>query len=129
MAIHSLVKRAAVAAATAAVAVIPMAGTASANTDAGYVGYGQANNWNAVYCVQAEINYFTYQHGLRYPRLTEDGYWGPATYNAVVMFQNQLISYTKHADGEVGPLTGNMLIANGDPTMYGNCRNALPTTY
>ncbi|MFF2145538.1 peptidoglycan-binding protein [Kitasatospora sp. NPDC058190] len=129
MAIHPLVKRAAVVAAAAAAAVLPVAGTASANTDAGYVGYGQANNWNAVYCVQAELNYYFYNQGVRFPTLAEDGSFGPATYNAVLVFQNRLISYTKHADGEVGPLTGDMLIAYGDPSMYGNCRNALPTTY
>ncbi|MFI9365032.1 peptidoglycan-binding protein [Kitasatospora sp. NPDC053057] len=128
MALQSLVKRAAVVAASAAVALGALSGTAGANTNAGYVGPGQANNWTAVWCVQHDINVFSKARGGWYPQLTEDGYWGPNTDNAIHWFQNQLISYTKNADGIVGPLTGDMLLAYGDSDQDAKCRAALPTT-
>ncbi|MER7667036.1 peptidoglycan-binding domain-containing protein [Kitasatospora sp. NPDC096128] len=128
MAIHALVKRAAVVAASAAVALITVSGTASANTNAGYVGPGQANNWTAVQCVQHDINHFSQAGGGWYPTLKEDGYWGSNTDNAIHWFQNKLISYTKSSDGIVGPLTGDMLLAYGDEGWDGKCRAALPTS-
>ncbi|MFD5465867.1 peptidoglycan-binding protein [Kitasatospora sp. NPDC127059] len=127
MAIHALVKRAAAVAAAAA-ALLTVSGTASANTNAGYVGPGQANNWTAVQCVQHDINVFIDARGGWYPKLKEDGYWGPNTDNAIRWFQNSLISYTKSADGIVGPLTGDMVLAYGDDQWDGKCRAALPTS-
>ncbi len=130
MAIHALVKRAAVVAASAAVALITVSGTASANTDpnTGYVGPHQANDWTAVQCVQHDINVFSQGRGGWYPHVDEDGYWGPNTDNAIHWFQGQLLSYTKNADGIVGPLTGDMLLAYGDSSWDGKCRAALPTS-
>ncbi|MDH6708821.1 hypothetical protein P3T27_005567 [Kitasatospora sp. MAA19] len=128
MAIHSLVKRAAVVTASAAIAATTLAGTASANTQAGYVGDNQANDWTAVQCVQHDFNQFSLARGGNYPSLKEDGYWGPNTRSAVIWMQNMLISYAKHADGIVGPLTGDLLLDYGDQGWDGKCRAALPTS-
>ncbi|MFF0413786.1 peptidoglycan-binding protein [Kitasatospora sp. NPDC004745] len=124
--IRTLAKRAAVVAAASAVTVTMLAGTASANTQVGYVGDHQANNWTAVWCVQHDINHFA--QNSWYPHIDEDGYWGPKTKNAVVWFQGRLISGAKYADGIVGPRTGDLLLGYGDEDQDAKCRAALPTS-
>ncbi|MFI9363148.1 peptidoglycan-binding domain-containing protein [Kitasatospora sp. NPDC053057] len=126
MAIHSLVKRTALLAASAAVAVTTLAGTASANTQAESVGDGYSDSRDAVLCVQHDINYFN-RNGWN-PQIAEDGYWGPITKQAVIDMQYKLISSAKYTDGIVGPRTGDLLLSYGDPGWEGKCRPILPTT-
>lgn len=108
--------------------------TASANVNAPWIGYGYSTNTHAVWCVQHDINYFsTHNAGSSaIPVISEDGIWGPQTYNAVRWYQNERFGPST-VDGIVGPLTGGDLLVEGDPyyngawPANGYCSTYLPT--
>ncbi|MFE9574581.1 peptidoglycan-binding protein [Streptomyces sp. NPDC006692] len=106
-------------------------GTAQANTNAGYIGYGYSNNTHAVWCVQQLTNSYAKWGGGR-ALIPEDGVWGPQTYDQLRWFQShwpQLLD----ADGVVGPKTGNVLLYASGDTVYGGsggyCNAYIPTTF
>ncbi|WP_042390176.1 peptidoglycan-binding domain-containing protein [Streptacidiphilus melanogenes] len=112
--LKNLGSKAGVAAAAAVMAVMGLAGTANAQPGVGYIGYHQANNPHAVWCVQHMYNYFvTVNDPGAHPTIAEDGVFGPATDDAIRFVQKQW--YPSEVDGIVGPATGDMLLVEGDP--------------
>jgi peptidoglycan hydrolase-like protein with peptidoglycan-binding domain len=102
---------------------------ASANTNAGYIGDGYANNTHAVWCVQDSINWAFSHTNVKYPAVAEDGQWGPKTKAAVLAFQYYFSDENVGAmaqDGVVGPATGQYLIEYGNPYYDGG--NSRPNT-
>ncbi|MFD8597544.1 peptidoglycan-binding protein [Kitasatospora sp. NPDC059646] len=93
--------------------------TAEASTSAPYIGYGYSTSGSGVWCVQHELN-----HAIG-AGLSEDGQFGPATYNALVSFQARR---GLQADGVVGPQTGSALIGAGDPYYGGYCYSYIRTS-
>lgn len=122
--------RAAVAAAAAGLALAVGTGTAQASTGSPYVGYGYTNNTHAVWCVQHLANDIADFYDR--PKISEDGVFGPATYNQVKFVQAKLGPYVSGGlavDGVVGPGTGYLLLTEGDD-YYGNtgyCLGYVPT--
>ncbi|WP_052434923.1 peptidoglycan-binding domain-containing protein [Streptacidiphilus melanogenes] len=127
----------------AALTCAVLAGTSTsafANTGAGYIGDGYANNSHAVWCVQDSLNWAFSHHGVNYPALSEDGVWGPKTKAAVEEFQ-YLFSMpdvgVMAQDGIVGKDTGQYLIEFGNPYYDGGdsqpntsyCYGYLPSNY
>ncbi|MFF2149514.1 peptidoglycan-binding protein [Kitasatospora sp. NPDC058190] len=134
MSLKSRIAKAATATAVAGAALLTLAGPASANPNAPYIGYGYANNGAAVWCVQHQFNYFIKNAYINYPAISEDSQWGPETYNAMVWLQKSFMD--PPADGIVGPKTGQYLYQMGEPyyTGYGSanpsnayCWQYLPT--
>ncbi|MFI6153770.1 peptidoglycan-binding protein [Kitasatospora sp. NPDC051170] len=102
-------------------------GTAHASPNAGYIGYGYANDRNGVWCVQHLLN--LYANWIGDPdRISEDAAWGPQTYARVVWFQKK--RDIQPADGIVGPQTGNVIVYSIDGTWGGQsgyCWKYIPT--
>ncbi|MFF5436379.1 peptidoglycan-binding protein [Streptomyces achromogenes] len=104
-----ITKRVAAAGAGALLAVAAASGSASADQYASYIGYGYANTYNGVRCVQHAIN----QSPTPYHLLAEDGSFGPDTYNGIVAFQRwwnvYLAAPPLQVDGIVGKATGGVM--------------------
>ncbi|MGW5349519.1 peptidoglycan-binding domain-containing protein [Streptomyces sp. NPDC004031] len=117
--------RAAVAATAAGLALAVGMGTAQASTSSPYVGYGYTNNTHAVWCVQHLANDVAKTYGG--PTITEDGVFGPATYNEIRWFQGFV---WLPVDGVVGKATGYALLDWGDRYYGGNgyCMGYVPST-
>ncbi|MFF2149515.1 peptidoglycan-binding protein [Kitasatospora sp. NPDC058190] len=137
MSLKSRITRAATATAVAGAALLTLAGPASASPSAPNIGDGYANNGAAVWCVQHNINHFlSITSDPNHPALiAEDSIWGPQTKAAVEWVQsNAYVDGQKlQVDGYVGPLTGDMIIGDGDPYYVGSynayCWQYIPTTY
>ncbi|MFJ5547452.1 peptidoglycan-binding domain-containing protein [Streptomyces sp. NPDC093225] len=131
------VSRVAVALATAGLSVLALSGSAQARQGAPWIGYGQANTYNGVWCVQHQLNYaFAHNWSWRpyHGQITQDGKFGPQTDEAIRFFQNVMLGRTK-VDGIVGPETGYNLLWEGDPdygydekvTNAGWCNEYIPS--
>ncbi|MFD9796629.1 peptidoglycan-binding protein [Streptomyces sp. NPDC059070] len=119
----SIKRRGAVLFATAALATVgALGGTAQASSSTSlWVGYGQANAYNSVRCVQLISNSLHWQTG--YHTVAVDGAFGKDTDGAIHALQHWA---GLDEDGVVGPKTGEtLLIATKDA--YG-CNAYLPTT-
>ncbi|MER7708775.1 peptidoglycan-binding domain-containing protein [Kitasatospora sp. NPDC097605] len=118
----SLKRRGAVLLAAAGLATVGVAGGAQAVPNSGslWVGYGKANAYNSVRCVQLISNSLHYQTG--YHEVAVDGAFGPDTYGAVVALQRWA---GLSQDGVVGPQTGDYIIT-ATKDEYG-CYWNLPT--
>ncbi|WP_406061826.1 peptidoglycan-binding protein [Streptomyces sp. NBC_01077] len=125
--LRRLATRTAVVAATTALAALTLAGSAEAQRGVGYVGYGQTNNWNAVMCVQQNINNAIAYYGIPHPYISEDGSFGPETDEAVRYMQNGWFG-PSGADGIVGPRTGDAILKYGQ-TYLEHCYRYVPTSY
>ncbi|MFF9851040.1 peptidoglycan-binding domain-containing protein [Streptomyces litmocidini] len=135
------IMRSTVVAAGAAVLLVgALTGSAQARTGAPYIGDGYANGKDAVWCVQHSLNFNFADEARSFPyrthhaQITEDGYWGPQTKEALVWFQQQ--RHNLVADGIVGRETGDYLLFNGDPWYNGTypntsgwCYNFLPSNW
>ncbi|MER6778127.1 MULTISPECIES: peptidoglycan-binding domain-containing protein [unclassified Streptomyces] len=136
MSMHSLT-RTAVLAGAATLALTTLTGTAEARVGAPYVGYGQANNGAAVWCVQHQVNRFFKDHAPWHGQISEDSAFGPQTDEAIRVFQREVkrdLAPGMQVDGIVGPLTGTYLLILGDPvygrdgwTDNGYCIGQLPS--
>ncbi|MBD0692400.1 peptidoglycan-binding domain-containing protein [Streptomyces sp. CBMA123] len=135
MSLMSRITRTATATAVAGAALLALAGTASANQSAPYIGDGYANNSQAVWCVQHNLNHFigiTTRTNRPAP-LDEDGIWGPKTKAAVQWLQTDSMvgGQWLQADGIVGPLTGSLIVGDGYPDSVGTssspCWQYIPT--
>ncbi len=93
--------------AATALATVGVAGTAQAVPNSGslWVGYGKANAYSSVQCVQQISNSLHYQTG--YPTIAVDGAFGPDTYGAVIALQRWA---GLPQDGVVGPQTGDYIL-------------------
>lgn len=93
--------------ATAALAAVGAMGTAQAVPNSGslWVGYGKANAYHSVLCVQEISNSLHYQTG--YHVVDEDGSFGPDTNGAIHALQHWA---GLQEDGVVGPKTGGTLL-------------------
>ncbi|MEV7596362.1 peptidoglycan-binding domain-containing protein [Kitasatospora sp. NPDC089797] len=137
MSLTSRIARAATATAVAGAALLALSGTASASQSAPYIGDGYANNSQAVWCVQHNINHFIdiTTKTDRPARLDEDGLWGPKTKAAVQWIQEDAYvgGQKLQTDGIVGPLTGDMIVGEGYPDSVGTynspCWAYIPTNY
>ncbi|WP_030210298.1 peptidoglycan-binding protein [Streptomyces sp. NRRL S-87] len=128
--------RTAVLAGAATLALTALTGTAEARVGAPYIGYGQANNGSAVWCVQHQVNAFFKKSAPWHEQISEDSRFGPQTDEAIRFFQREVkrdLSPSMDVDGIVGPLTGTYLLILGDP-VYGRdgngegyCEDYLPT--
>ncbi|MER5744699.1 peptidoglycan-binding domain-containing protein [Streptomyces sp. NPDC002225] len=95
---------------------------AHAAVGAPWIGYGQANTYNGVKCVQQLVNDLSFSTG--YHTVAVDGSFGPDTNGAIRAFQSW-----EHlpVDGIVGPNTGDaLLIATKDG--YG-CNTYIPSNH
>ncbi|MFB8177658.1 peptidoglycan-binding protein [Streptomyces sp. NPDC055966] len=109
-------------------------GIANASTTAPYVGYGYSTKYNAVLCVQHNLNYAFQNTPLANQnppaQLAEDGIWGNKTWGAVEWFQSKT---NIQVDGIVGPNTGDWLAGYGDPSSLGSpyrpCYPYIPTSW
>ncbi|MER6097487.1 peptidoglycan-binding domain-containing protein [Streptomyces sp. NPDC001728] len=117
-------KRAALLTSSVALAVVSLAGTASAVPSAPYVAYGDQGD--GVRCVQAAV---VWSHTSS-ARLEEDGIWGDRTQAGVLDFQRAKLG-SSQADGVVGPNTGDKMLAvlGQNPAMYEFCYDVLPSHY
>ncbi|WP_328942741.1 peptidoglycan-binding protein [Streptomyces sp. NBC_00250] len=125
--LKTLVSRTGVLVAATALAALALPGSAQAAKGASYVGYGQTNNWTAVWCVQKNINSAIMWYGLDYELLTADGSFGPKTDQAVRYMQNAWLG-AGEVDGIVGPKTGDMILEAGKAYLD-TCNRYIPTTY
>ncbi|GAA1965445.1 hypothetical protein GCM10009738_46480 [Kitasatospora viridis] len=124
--------------AAAGMAVVVGAGTASANPNASYIGYGYTTYGSGVWCVQHLINYMTNHPGYT-PMLPgavtlgEDNSFGPATQGMVELLQRSYNAQPGVAqlsvDGVVGPATGNVILnwAHQDPYQP-YCQGYIPSS-
>ncbi|MFI9362998.1 peptidoglycan-binding protein [Kitasatospora sp. NPDC053057] len=137
MSFKSHVARAVTATAVAGAAIFALAEPASAGPSAPTLGDGYADNTHAVWCVQHNINHFLSITTISdHPvLLAEDGIWGPETKAAVEWLQSSAYvdGQKLQVDGIVGPLTGDMIVGDGDPYYVGSydayCWQYIPTTY
>jgi murein L,D-transpeptidase YcbB/YkuD len=114
-----------VAASVAILATLGLGATADARVGAGWVGWGETNNAQAVWCTQTMLKVFGY-----YP-YNVDSEFGQHTADAITNFQSD---DGLHADGIVGAATGTAMLdiwsdegrANG---WGGYCGWWLPTTH
>ncbi|MFG3229679.1 peptidoglycan-binding protein [Kitasatospora sp. NPDC048194] len=92
-------------------AILTCAAPAHADPNTTYLSYGDRGV--GVKCVQIAVG------------VTADSVWGPDTDRAVRAFQR---SHFGHADGIVGPQTGDALM-NRLNAYYGWCYSVIPTSY
>ncbi|MFI6688582.1 peptidoglycan-binding protein [Streptomyces sp. NPDC050485] len=115
--------------AAAALAAIATTGTAQASTGASYVGYGYTESGAGVWCVQHLLNDVARENGG--PTVSEDSYWGQATYNQVRWFQQLVhnVDSSVGVDGVVGRQTGEQILEWGDQYYGGNgyCMSYVPS--
>ncbi|GAA0593406.1 peptidoglycan-binding domain-containing protein [Streptomyces crystallinus] len=122
---NTIKRRGAFVFATAALATVAaLGGTAQAVPNSGslWVGYGKANAYNSVLCVQKISNSLHYQTG--YHVVAEDGAFGQDTNGAVYALQHWA---GLQEDGVVGPKTGDAILS-ATKDMYG-CYAYLPSTH
>ncbi|MEU2237270.1 peptidoglycan-binding domain-containing protein [Streptomyces vietnamensis] len=121
-----ITKRIAAVGAAALLAVVAASGSASADQYAPYIGYGYANTYDGVLCVQHAIN----NSPTPYHLLAEDGIFGPDTYNGIVAFQKWWNGYFPsqqlQVDGVVGKATGTIMQDEAADWWY-RCDKALPS--
>jgi len=132
MSIKNRIAKSAVALTVAGVSVLGMSGTASASSNAPWLGYGYTTSGSGVWCVQHNLNYLIKEEqgdwdswGISSPPygvIAEDGVWGNQTYQTVKWLQSWLAP--DQIDGIVGPNTGSVLISNGDPYYVGSYGNS-----
>ena len=106
------------------VTVGALGGTAQAVPNSGslWVGYGKANAYNSVLCVQKLSNSLHYQTG--YHVVDEDGSFGGDTNGAVLALQKWA---GLSQDGIFGPKTGDAILS-ATKDAYG-CYSYLPSTH
>ncbi|MFH9355398.1 peptidoglycan-binding protein [Kitasatospora sp. NPDC017646] len=88
-----------------------------------------------MWCVQHNLDHFLSITTISdHPALSvEDGIWGPQTKAAVEWLQSSsyVDSQRLQVDCVVGPLTGDVIVGNGDPYYVGSydayCRQCIPT--
>ncbi|MEU9075527.1 peptidoglycan-binding domain-containing protein [Kitasatospora sp. NPDC048538] len=99
-----------------------LGGTAQAIPNSGslWVGYGKANAYASVKCVQQTSNSLHYQTG--YKEIAVDGRFGPDTYGAIVAIQKWA---SLEQDGVVGPRTGDVMVESTKDSF--GCYRSLPT--
>ncbi|MFJ5549297.1 peptidoglycan-binding protein [Streptomyces sp. NPDC093225] len=128
--------RTAVLAGAATLALTALTGTAEARVGAPYIGYGQANNGSAVWCVQHQVNFFFKKSAPWHGQISEDSKFGPQTDEAIRVFQQIVkreLAPGMDVDGIVGPMTGTYLLILGDPDFgrdgkgNGYCEGYLPS--
>jgi hypothetical protein len=135
MSLKTRIAKAATATAVAGAALLTLAGPASASPSAPSLGDGYDNNTHAVWCVQHNLNDFLNRAVSAHPApVAEDGTLGPQTKAGVEWLQSgtMLDGQRLQVDGIVGPLTGDAIVANGDPYYIGwggYCWQYIPTTY
>ncbi|MCX4983235.1 peptidoglycan-binding protein [Streptomyces sp. NBC_00572] len=122
-----LTARVAVGVAATTLAALALPGSAQAQPGAGYIGYGQANQPTAVWCVQKALNiiisdHFATQHDL----ISVDSAFGPETDEAIRYVQYRMLG-AADADGIVGPRTGD-LIMRQHTFDYQKCYPYVPTS-
>ncbi|MEU9075468.1 peptidoglycan-binding domain-containing protein [Kitasatospora sp. NPDC048538] len=126
MLMSSTVKRAAVVVASAGMALVALAGTASANSTAGDIAYGDTGT--GVWCVQLAMNASNVHAGLK-----ADGIWGKRTEDAVRKFQatnRDQWGGTLDVDGIVGHNTGRVILevlVHNEHDQAAKCWDYLPT--
>ncbi|MFD8749876.1 peptidoglycan-binding protein [Kitasatospora sp. NPDC059577] len=103
--------------AAAGMALVVGGGTASANPNAAYIGYGHVTSGTPVWCVQQMLNFIADapHPGPSAPgRLDLDSSFGPATYAMVEWLQAannaQPNASRLDVDGVVGPATGTVIL-------------------
>ncbi|MEU7022238.1 peptidoglycan-binding protein [Streptomyces sp. NPDC046203] len=125
--------------AAAALSVLAFSGTAQARVGAPYIGYGQTNNPNGVWCVQHQLNFlfannWNWRPGVTpHRQISEDSKFGPETDEAIRFFQKAYFPW--QVDGIVGPESGYALLWDGDPvygydekvTKAGYCNTYIPS--
>lgn len=120
------VRRAAVVTATAAAALVTLAGTAGATSSVDEIAYGDRGA--GVRCVQLALNASTVHAGLQL-----DGIWGKRTEDAVRQFQrtySDLHGGKLDVDGIVGHSTGRVMeevLVHNEHDSAESCWNVLPT--
>jgi peptidoglycan hydrolase-like protein with peptidoglycan-binding domain len=122
-----LAARIGVVTATVALAAAGVSSSASANPYARWIGPGQANTYNGVWCVQHLLNV------LRDPNwhhIDEDGIFGPDTEGAIQGYQDAQngpgLPYLQ-PDGIVGPQTGTDLLISTYGGAGTDCETYVPT--
>ncbi|MFJ9847100.1 peptidoglycan-binding protein [Kitasatospora sp. NPDC101155] len=122
--------------AAAGMAIVVGAGTAGANPNAAYIGYGNVTSGTPVWCVQQMLNSIANAHSHPGPpapgTIAEDGSFGPATYNMVEWLQAAYNSQPNvtplSVDGVVGPATGTVLLSWAWQDYYQNyCQAYVPS--
>lgn len=112
--------------------VTTFSGTAHANPDAPYIGYGYANIPPAVRCAQQFAN----RYGNYRTAILVDGRYGPETNWGIKQFQAQMLrsgQYSLTVDGVVGKATGRAMLGMAwrdhdlEPGIYGDCLHYLPS--
>ncbi|MEZ0095910.1 peptidoglycan-binding protein [Streptacidiphilus sp. EB129] len=125
-----LVVRLGVVSVTAVLAAGALGGVASANSNPStpWVGPGQTNTYDGVWCVQRLLNDIG---DPGWHHLDEDGSFGPDTAGAIRAYQQAVKDYgavpSMQVDGIVGPQTGNLLVGATYGASGTNCANILPT--
>jgi hypothetical protein len=129
MQISRVAKSASLVAGATILGLCGIATAAQASPSAGYIGYGYSNNAHGVWCVQHLVNDVEQAQGHGRP-LTEDGLWGPNTYNGVRWYQAHNTHGTT-VDGIVGKDTGGWLLLDGDSYYggYNYCYTYVPSYF
>ncbi|WP_406061828.1 peptidoglycan-binding protein [Streptomyces sp. NBC_01077] len=125
--LEKLAARAGAVAATTALAALALSGSAQAQPGAAYIGYGQANGWNAVRCVQIGLNGIIREsYATQHELISVDGVFGPETDEAIRYVQARRLG-SAEADGIVGPRTGD-LVMRYTFASFESCYPYVPTT-
>ena len=98
--------------------------SAHAAPGVGWVGWGETNDHDAVWCVQEAIDWSRAHAGLDTPYLNLDGIFGQHTNDGIVDFQNWM---GIPADGVVGPQTGYYIVAADRSAGHPGCYDSVPT--
>jgi murein L,D-transpeptidase YcbB/YkuD len=110
--------------AIAGAACLTAAAPAHAAPGVGWVGWGETNDHDAVWCVQEAIDYSRANAGLNTPKLALDGIFGQHTNDGIVAFQKWM---GIPADGVVGPQTGFYIVGADRSAGHPGCYDSVPT--
>ena len=101
------------------------AAPAQAAPGVGWVGWGETNDHDAVWCVQEAVDWARANGGLNTPYLTLDGLFGQHTHDGIVAFQKWIGGLSP--DGVVGPQTGFYIVAADKSAGHPGCYESVPT--
>ncbi|MEU8925884.1 peptidoglycan-binding domain-containing protein [Kitasatospora sp. NPDC048545] len=121
--------------AAAGMALVVGGGTASANPNAAYIGYGHVTSGTPVWCVQQMLNYIASNSHPGPPApgtIAQDNSFGPDTYAMVEWLQTannaQPNASRLDVDGVVGPATGTVILSWASRDYYQDyCKAYVPS--